>query len=52
MNVQLWWNEEMKYWRWTITQTNRPILKQESGQATELSEVMNILALKLEAINK
>lgn len=51
MNINVWWCEPMKVWRWTITETNRPILKQESGQCSEMSEVMDIISQKLKAVN-
>lgn len=36
MNVNLWYCESMRLWRWSVTVTNKPILIQESGQNENL----------------
>jgi len=40
MNINLWLCESMNKWRWTITDTRRPIVKQESGQQEDLKSAM------------
>lgn len=52
MNIHVWWCHNMKLWRWTITQTNRPIINQQSGQGADLSEIMNIIQIKVKEENK
>ncbi len=38
----------MNQWRWTLTKTDRPILKQESGQRPNLRDAMQDIATTVE----
>jgi len=38
----------MKQWRWTLVDDHRPIIKQESGQQTNLRDAMNDVANTVE----
>ncbi len=38
----------MDQWRWTLTDDHRPIIKQESGQQTDLRDAMNDVANTVE----
>lgn len=40
----------MKQWRWTLTDNNRPIISQESGQRADLRDAMNDIANTVEYI--
>lgn len=44
MKIQLWYCEHMKQWRWTLTDSHRPIIRQESGQRPDLHDAMNDVA--------
>jgi len=48
MKINLWYCEEMKQWRWTLTDNSRPIIKQESGQQPFLRDAMNDVANTVE----
>jgi hypothetical protein len=48
MKINLWYCEGMKQWRWTLTDSSRPILKQESGQQPFLRDAMNDVANTVE----
>lgn len=48
MNIKLWYCESMKQWRWTLTDSSRPIRKQESGQREDLRLAMNDIANTVE----
>ena len=48
MNIKLWYCESMKQWRWTLTDSSRPIIKQESGQRPDLRDAMNDVANTVE----
>ena len=50
MNIKLWYNDSMKQWRWTLTDSHRPIIKQESGQRPNLRDAMNDVANTVEYI--
>jgi|TARA_R100000008_G_C3417639_1_gene83235 hypothetical protein len=41
MKINLWYSEELKQWRWILTDNSRPIYKQESGQREDLRDAMN-----------
>lgn len=41
MSIHIWHCKEMKLWRWTLADNSRPIIRQESGQSLNLSDVMN-----------
>ena len=48
MNIKLWRCESMKQWRWTLTDSSRPIIKQESGQRPDLRDAMQDIANTVE----
>jgi len=48
MNIKLWWCESMGQWRWILTDSSRPIIKQESGQRPDLRDAMNDIANTVE----
>jgi hypothetical protein len=48
MKINLWFCESMNQWRWTLTKTDRPILKQESGQRPNLRDAMQDIATTVE----
>ncbi len=48
MNIKLWYCESMSQWRWTLTDSSRPIRKQESGQRPFLRDAMNDVANTVE----
>ena len=48
MNIKLWYCESMGLWRWTLTDSSRPIRKQESGQRENLRDAMNDVANTVE----
>ena len=47
MNIQLWYNEEVSQWRWTLTDENDPSMM-ESGNSTELRTAMEDVANTVE----
>lgn len=44
MKIQLWYCDSMKQWRWTLTDSHRPIIRQESGQRPDLHDAMADIA--------
>jgi len=48
MKINLWYCDGMKQWRWTLTDSSRPISKQESGQRPFLRDAMNDVANTVE----
>jgi hypothetical protein len=48
MNIKLWWCDSMHQWRWTLTDSSRPIIKQESGQRPDLRDAMQDIANTVE----
>ncbi len=48
MQINLWYCETFKQWRWTLTEDSRPILKQESGQQPDLRVAMSDIATTVE----
>ena len=48
MKINLWYSETQKLWRWTLTDDQRPIVKQESGQQPDLRAAMNDVANTVE----
>jgi len=40
MRINLWQCPEMDQWRWTVTDSSRPVLRQESGQNRNLHDAM------------
>jgi hypothetical protein len=45
MNIKLWYNADMKQWRWTLIDMD---LNMESGQNHELRAAMNDIATTVE----
>lgn len=45
MDIKLWYNEEMKLWRWTLIDKN---LNMESGQQPNLRTAMQDIANTVE----
>jgi hypothetical protein len=45
MTIKLWYNEEMKLWRWTLIDRD---LNMESGQQEDLKIAMNDIANTVE----
>jgi len=50
MKINLWYCKDMKQWRWVLTDDHRPIIKQESGQQTNLRDAMNDVANTVECM--
>lgn len=48
MKINLWYCESLQQWRWTLTDSHRPVLRQESGQRPELRDAMNDIANTVE----
>jgi hypothetical protein len=48
MKINLWHCKDMNQWRWTLTDSSRPIRKQESGQRENLRDAMNDVANTVE----
>ena len=48
MKINLWYCDGMKQWRWTLTDSSRPIRRQESGQRPFLRDAMNDVANTVE----
>ena len=48
MKINLWYCADMNQWRWTLTDSSRPIRKQESGQRENLRDAMNDVANTVE----
>jgi len=46
MVINLWYNADMKQWRWTLTDDHRPIIK--AGQQVNLRDAMNDIAKTVE----
>ena len=47
MNIQLWYNEEVGQWRWTLTDETDPSVM-ESGNSTDLRTAMDDVASTVE----
>jgi hypothetical protein len=45
MNIKLWYNENMKQWRWTLIDQD---LNMETGQRSDLRDAMNDIANTVE----
>ena len=52
MKINLWYCESMKQWRWILTDSSRPIRRQESGQQPFLRDAMNDVANTVEYMLK
>ena len=48
MKINLWFCDSMSQWRWTLIDSNRPIVRQESGQRPDLRGAMNDIANTVE----
>jgi hypothetical protein len=48
MKINLWYSENMKQWRWTLTDDSEPSVKQESGSQPFLRDAMNDVANTVE----
>jgi hypothetical protein len=48
MKINLWYSEPQKLWRWTLTDDQKPVVKQESGQQPDLRAAMNDVANTVE----
>jgi hypothetical protein len=48
MKINLWYCDGMKQWRWTLTDSSRPVRRQESGQRPFLRDAMNDVANTVE----
>ena len=48
MKINLWYCTDMTLWRWTLTDHDRPIVRQESGQRPDLRDAMNDVANTVE----
>ena len=44
MKITLWFCKSMDQWRWTLYDSSRPIIKQESGQRPDLRDAMSDIA--------
>jgi hypothetical protein len=40
MSIKLWYCDTMKLWRWTLTDSRRPIIRRESGQNCDMDVAM------------
>ncbi len=52
MKINLWYCKEMNLWRWSLTDDHRPIIRQESGQQSDLRMAMNDVANTVEYMLK
>jgi hypothetical protein len=52
MKINLWYCDGMKQWRWTLTDSSRPVCRQESGQRPFLRDAMNDVANTVEYMLK
>ena len=48
MKINLWYCDILKQWRWSLTDNQRPIVNQESGQQPHLRDAMNDIANTVE----
>ena len=48
MKINLWHCKDMGQWRWSLTDDSRPIIKQESGQQSDLRNAMSDIANTVE----
>jgi hypothetical protein len=40
MKMTIWFCESMAQWRWTVCDSSRPIIRQESGQNLTIDEAI------------
>lgn len=40
MEINLWYSNIIKQWRWTLTDSHSPVIRQESGQRPDLRDAM------------
>lgn len=48
MKINLWYCVDMNLWRWTLVENSRPVIRQESGQQSDLRLAMNDIANTVE----
>jgi hypothetical protein len=48
MKIYLWYSDNMKQWRWTLTEGSGPNIKQESGSQPFLRDAMSDVANTVE----
>lgn len=48
MKIFLWYSEDIKQWRWTLTEELNFLIKQESGSQPLLRDAMNDVANTVE----
>jgi IS30 family transposase len=48
MKINLWYCKDMNLWRWTLVENSRPVIRQESGQQSDLRLAMNDIANTVE----
>lgn len=52
MKIFLWYSEDIKQWRWTLTEELNFSIKQESGSQPSLRDAMNDVANTVEYLIK
>ena len=52
MKIFLWYSEDIKQWRWTLTEESEFSIKQESGSQPFLRDAMNDVANTVEYLIK
>lgn len=52
MKIFLWYSEDIKQWRWTLTEESNSLIKQESGSQPFLRDAMNDVANTVEYLIK
>ena len=50
MNIKLWYCDSIKQWRWIVTDSSRTIIRQESGQQSDLRGALNEVANSVEQL--
>ena len=50
MSIKIWYCDSMKQWRWTVTDSSRTIIRQESGQQSDLGDAMKEVANSVEQL--
>jgi len=48
MRINLWYCQEMGFWRWTLVDNRRPVCRMESGQRQDLKLAMEDVAKTVE----
>jgi len=47
MRINLWYCQEMGFWRWTLVDNRRPVCRMESGQRQDLKLFKILKKLKM-----